>query len=157
MEQSTQFMRLKVSDTTDHAPDSGAGFSVLEAMIAIAILAASFLPLLALQGQFVKSVEALERVDSRLETRNIALQHLSSLNMYKVPEGEIKLTNAGVRWQSVPALPPRFVRSQGGLPSRFEMTLYIVDVTIRHQTGYIDKFTYKGLGWRPLIAITDAL
>jgi len=110
----------------------------------MAILAAAFLPLLALQGQFVKSVEALDRVDARLETRDYVLQHLSSLNIYKTPIGEIRLSDAIASWEAVPALTPRPVRTLEGSPSRFEITLYEVKVVIRHNNGQVnDDFKKK--------------
>jgi len=121
----------------------------------MAILAAAFLPLLALQGQFVKSVEALDRVDARLETRDYVLQHLSSLNIYKTPIGEIRLSDAIASWEAVPALTPRPVRTLEGSPSRFEITLYEVKVVIRHNNGQVNDFIYKGLGWKPLRSLRD--
>lgn len=140
---------------------SAEGFSILEAMVAMAILAAALIPILALQGQFVKSVESLERLDIRLAARSTAVSYIKALNLSQNQNGEfVHLTNAGptrISWISTPATPPKIVRGNGGFAGRFELTLYDVNVTIDPENGGPEKFTIRALGWRPLESVADGI
>ncbi|MBL4595825.1 MAG: hypothetical protein JKX99_04525 [Robiginitomaculum sp.] len=133
------------------------GFSVLEAMIAMAILAAALLPLLALQGQFVRSVDSMERVDARLAARTSAIHYVQALNLTQAPQGQfIQAQDTGpvlISWQATPALPARTVRGNGGFPGRFELTLYDVQITIAPAQGPTEQFSVRAVGWRPMRSI----
>lgn len=127
----------------------------------MAILAAALIPILALQGQFVKSVESLERLDTRLAARSTAVNYIKSLNLAQNQDGEfVHLTNAGptrISWTSIPATPPKTVRGNGGFAGRFELTLYDVNVTIDPENGGVEKFKIRALGWRPLERVVDGI
>lgn len=115
----------------------------------MAILAAALLPLLALQTQFVRTTESLERAEIQLSAEAIALAHIKSLNLDQTPEGTIATPYGTLEWTSTPAQPPAAGRGAKGFPSRFVMTLYIVEVQFSSQTGQNQQFTLHGLGWHP--------
>ena len=104
------------------------GFSVLEAMIAVFLLAAAFLPLLELQGRFVGTVESLERAETRIALRQIAENHLATVNFALQPEGEARYGRTVVAWRATEAAPPRLARATGGAPLRFSVSLHDVEV-----------------------------
>lgn len=133
------------------------GFSVLEALVAMAILAAALLPLLALQGQFVRTTQSLERVQTRLSAESIALAHIKALNLDQSPEGTLSTVYGPMTWTSTPAAGPHAGRDGAGFPSRFVITLYDVDIEIASQTGTFQKFSLQGLGWHPTKSILDTL
>lgn len=124
------------------------GFSVLEAIIAIAIMSLALLPLLSLQGQFFKAVEGMERAEIRLGSRDEVLNYLKSLNLWEQPHGEFVLHGVRVSWNAVPVFEPRMSRGASGGLGRFEMTLYDVQVSIHHEEMARDDFVFRGLGWR---------
>ncbi|MEO0674994.1 MAG: hypothetical protein AAFY32_08320, partial [Pseudomonadota bacterium] len=64
-----------------------AGFSVLEAIVAVALIAAAFLPLLALQTQLTRTAIAIERAEANLLARNNALALLQAINPGMRPAG----------------------------------------------------------------------
>jgi len=134
-----------------------AGFSVLEALVAMAVLAGALLPLLALQGQFVKTTEALERNEQALAMQDIALAHISSLNLDQTQAGTITAPYGSIVWQAAPAVGPHPARNDGGFPSRYEVTLYNVELTISYKSGLTDVIPLQGLGWHPTISILDTL
>lgn len=136
------------------SPESESGFSVLEAMIAIAILAAALIPLLTLQGQFIRSVESFERADVRLEVRDSALTLLNSLNLMDYPNGTLDLGRAQMTWRATLAGPAKMSRGDAGTEGRFEMALYDVNVTLTHETNQTETFSVRGLGWRPVVAFS---
>ena len=73
------------------------GFSVLEAMVAMAILAAGLLPILALQGQFVQTVTQIEHVEKSLTAQNNALNLMRTVDLTNVPTGCLLYTSPSPR------------------------------------------------------------
>ncbi len=133
------------------------GFSVLEAIVAMAILAAALIPLLALQGQFLRTTEALERVEQRLDAEETALAHIGALNLVQSPTGTISAQSAQISWQSRPLVPARKARGSNGFPSRYNITLYEVTVTLSYRGGRQEQFLLQGLGWKPTQSLLKTL
>lgn len=130
---------------------------MLEALVAMAILAGALLPLLALQGQFVTTTEALERNEHRLSVQDIALSHIAAHNLDQISQGELTTQFGQVSWRAVPAAPTQKGRGNGGFPSRYALTLYDIEVDISYNTGAQESFKLQGLGWRPTASIYDTL
>jgi len=130
------------------------GFSVLEAMVAMAILSAALIPLLTLQAQFVRTVDSFERADVRMMSRDNALTHIEKLNLTLTPTGSMNLGPATMQWTSELAGPPQMVRGDRGIEGRFEIALYDVNIRISYENGQTDAFSVRGLGWRPVVAFT---
>ena len=131
----------------------------------MAILAAALIPLLALQGQFLRTAESLERVETRLSVQDLALAHIKTVNLDQSPDGQISTAYGELSWTSRPAAGPTMARGANGFPSRYTITLYNVDVTIklvRSQSNWpnseqIERFTLQALGWRPKSSATGSL
>ncbi len=123
----------------------------------MAILAAALIPLLALQGQFLRTTEALERVEQRLVAEDIALAHIAALNLEQSPTGQISTHNAQISWQSRPLMPARKARNSDGFPSRYALTLYEVTVTLSYIGGRQEQFLLQGLGWKPTQSVLKTL
>ena len=124
------------------------GFSVLEAMVAMAVLAAGLLPLLALQGQFVKTVGQIEHVEHSLSAQDNALNLVKSVNLTEAPLGEMVFEGYSVNYEAKAAISPRAVRDIGGLPGRFDLTLYDVEINIAYVSGRKETFGVRQFGWR---------
>ena len=134
-----------------------AGFSVLEALVAMAMLSAALLPLLALQGQFVTSVRAMERAEVKLSINSALQAQISALNLTLTPRGTLSLPNANVTWEAVPAVETRRVRARGGRLARFETTLYTVNAVVTYTSGGRETLILRGLGWKPVRAYASNL
>ena len=134
------------------SPSEGSedGFSVLEAMIAMAILSAALIPLLTLQGQLIRNVESFERAEVRFSARDSALTYLNNLNFTLTPSGSLDLGTADMRWSSTLAGPPQMSRGDNGVEGRFEMSLYDVTVQLDFKNGQQDEFAIRSIGWRPV-------
>jgi len=117
-------------------------------MVAMAVLAAGLLPLLALQGQFVKTVGQIEHVEHSLAAQANALNMIKSVNLTQVPTGEMSFGGYSVKYEAVAALQPQMARGQGGFPGRFELTLYNVELTIAYENGRTEKLIIRQFGWR---------
>jgi len=130
------------------------GFSVLEAMIAMAILSVALIPLLTLQAQFVRSVETFERAQIRMEVRDSVLTYIEKLNLSLTPSGNMDLGAANMEWTASLAGLPQMSRGDNGVDGRFEMALYNVNIQIEYNNGQEDKFIVRGIGWRPVVAFS---
>jgi general secretion pathway protein I len=144
--------RLKLRPKTEEA-----GFSVLEAMVAIAIMAACLLPLFALQGQFVNVVGQIERVELQIEARDQALEVIKLTDFNASPEVQFDYSQYQIRLSAKRASNTRPVKNSGGTSGRFEMTLYDVAVTIEYLSGNIDSFTVKELEWQETSGYLEGL
>ncbi|PHR53894.1 MAG: hypothetical protein COA47_16445 [Robiginitomaculum sp.] len=121
----------------------------------MAILAAAMLPLLALQGQFIRSVESFERADTRIAARQNAVAYLKTLNFTQVETGRVVQGEIVLRWIAEPALATRRTRWPGGEVGRYELTLYSIEAILEFPDGNEDRFSVNGLGWRPKWSIAD--
>ena len=138
-----------------HQSELQQGFSVLEALVAMAVLATAFLPLLTLQGQFLKTAQSLERTEVLLAAESMALAHIRAINLDQTSEGEIESVYGQISWTGHPAQGPTAGRDTAGFPSRFVFTLYDVDVKIKLNSGHIKQFSLQGLGWHPTKSVLD--
>ncbi len=141
--------------STKHKTAGSPGFSVLEAIIAIAILAVAFLPLLALQDQMTRTTISLERNEQLMGAKRSALAYVRNLNPMRDPRGSISLGQAQMHWDSVPIAPERSVKTLGGSDGRFIAMLYDVQVTLEFADQHTQVFSVHAMGWRAAISVTD--
>lgn len=102
------------------------GFSLLEAIVALAILAAAGLALFAAMTQ---SMQMLGRVERAREVDGALLNALATIeqvNPMDTPRGEMPLGAFVVRWTAVPVEPPRENRTTYLYPGLYEVGLYVV-------------------------------
>ncbi len=135
---------------------SQAGFSLLEALVAVALIAAAFLPLLALQGQLARTVIAVERAETNVKDMTSALSYLRVMNPMKTPEGSEKIGDATLSWTARPVSDERPALDQGGAPGRFMLQLYDIEAEIIYEDGRRTAFTVRALGWRPTTPVSAA-
>jgi prepilin-type N-terminal cleavage/methylation domain-containing protein len=131
-----------------------AGFTLLEALTALAIAAMALAAVFELQHQLVNGQRAYEQALRQVEDRRNAMTYVRDLNPDEAPEGEIALPpDRIVRWYSTPlteqVLSTDFPTGDG----EFFVTLYVVTVEIADaQNQVLDRFEVEKLGWT-----TDAL
>lgn len=128
------------------------GFSLIEALIALAIAAMMLTALFQLQIQMARGQARAERVLEQVSSQENALALLRDLNPMLEPTGEIRLVEGDtVRWSSAP-----HGRAQinAGFPSgngQFEVQLFTVTVEISRRDGTsVSPLSFDRLGWRRL-------
>ena len=107
-----------------------AGFSLLEATVALAIFAAGGM---ALYGLFNSNLVGLgEAADmSRREPAVLAaVEHLSSINIREQPAGQLEVGGFDISWSSALVEPVRQGQSVAGFLGDFEIGLYDVDIEV---------------------------
>lgn len=125
-----------------------AGFSVVEALVAVAVLAIAFLPLLALQSQAVRTAAAIERAGVRAEREASALVLLAEINPMHRPKGELDMGGALLIWTSEPVSSRQPMLGPAAGPTRFDLQLYDVAAVIRDPSGRETPLSIRLLGWR---------
>ncbi len=124
-----------------------AGFSVVEVLVAVAIFAAAFMPLLALQSQLTQTAIATERLSESLGYRDAALAYLSTINPMRADQGDLDLGAAQLQWKASPVSDVRPIYLNGGDASDFSAQLFRVEATIILESGREDTFSVQKMGW----------
>ncbi|MHA6288825.1 hypothetical protein [Maricaulis sp. CAU 1757] len=76
------------------------GFSVMEALVAIAVIAAAMIPLFELQRSLANSTARLQATAARLDVEASALAYLQAIDPIGQPEGELVISEWTLTWQS---------------------------------------------------------
>lgn len=124
------------------------GFTVLEALVAIALLAAAFIPLLGMQSQFVQRIAAQERLQSRLSAQAALAARLEGINFQQHNAGQLSGEGYVANWQAAPRGPVETSRLSTGEPARFSLQAYTVNITVSYTDGRQDQWQLPGIGWQ---------
>jgi general secretion pathway protein I len=124
------------------------GFTLLEAIVALAILAAGGMALFAALNGALRSVERIEEA-ARLDaaTRN-ALAVIELLNPMEQPSGEEVLAGHRMRWTSVPVVPASDSLTDYLQPGHYEVGLFRLEVEIERHGRIEQRFEVRKAGWR---------
>ena len=132
-----------------------AGFSVIEAIAAVALIAVAFLPLLALQGQLSRTALAVERAEATVVAKKNALARLRATNPMLEPRGVEDLGGALLAWRAVPVEPEKPALDAGGAPGRFSVALFNIEARLLFPDGREETFVVQGVGWRATRSALD--
>lgn len=124
------------------------GFSLLEAIVALAILASAGLAMFAALGQSVQMVaraEHAQEVDAAL--RN-ALAWMEQVNPMVVPQGEQELGDWLLRWSADPLEPTRDGATGYLQPGLYEVGLYRVRLELWRDGGVQREIDLNRIGYR---------
>lgn len=100
------------------------GFTLLEAVVALAILAAAGLAVFAAMSQSMQMVTRAERVRAADSAMRNALAWSERINPMETPSGEHQLGDYLLRWQAEPIEPPRDGATGALAPGLYEIGLY---------------------------------
>lgn len=133
------------------------GVSVVEVLVAVAIVGLALVPLVSIQSQIARThARYIETYERATDQRN-ALALLAELNPMADPRGARDLGGGAVlRWQST-ALTP--VKRSAGYPvddGPFDVALYRVAAQIERADRAAVPMDVELLGWRRVVAVTGA-
>lgn len=130
------------------------GFTLLEALVAMVLLASVGMALLSWVNQLLFSLQRVETAQQRQDIIANALPFVRSLNFTQEPEGEVDLGLYQIRWQSALLEGPKNNVTQHGIQGNYEMTLYDVAVEVMQDDAVAATFSLRRLGWRQ-VKFTD--
>lgn len=123
------------------------GFTLLEAVVALAILSAGTMATFAVLSGALRSIERVEAA-LRAQTAGMnALAFVETINPLEQPSGEIYLGDARVSWDSrlaAPVVPALTDYLQLGL---FDVGLYDVHVAVVIDDSVERRFVVRRAGW----------
>ncbi|MBK5921004.1 hypothetical protein CCR80_08165 [Rhodothalassium salexigens] len=141
--------------------DRAGGFTLLEALLALTLLAAALLPLFAVQQAATRAAAAVERAQARAELDRAILARLRSVNLPfkdKAIDGEFRIGSDRIFWRAEPVLPARRASAaETGQAGRFRVQLVRITVSIMGQAGQRRTWQVDHVVWVPLSPIRAGL
>lgn len=137
-------MIRRVPGMTDRAQG---GFTLLEAIVAMVVMATS---MLALYGWLSSNTIAVTRAQAQLqavEDARSALALVESINPMSEPSGTREIPPLTVSWESTAMTPTRSGLSPAGMPTLFDFALYRLDVRVTRGDRVVREFQVRRAGW----------
>ena len=137
-----------------HRRPSGAetGFSMIEALVALAVLGACLVPMATFVSQSALRLNLAGEANARALAQQDILSFLETVNPTVDPTGHIELGQHVVSWTSLPILPPNVKIRPGAGLTQYSTGLYRVAVTV--STPSADPwFTFEArkVGYRRIL------
>lgn len=129
------------------APANARGFTLLEAIVAMVIMASA---LLALYSWLSASTLSLNRARAQalaLDDARSALELMDTINPSREPRGEVRLDALDIRWQTRSTSDLRPGMSSVGFPTQFDFQLHDLDVEVLRDGRLVRSFTIRKTGW----------
>lgn len=125
-----------------------AGFTLIEALVAIAIIGMALMPLLDLFGGTANALLAAKNSSLRSQVQLNAVEFLDAVNPMIRPQGESRLGRGTIRWTAEPIAPPVDGMEYGNArPGLYSIGLYDVRVSVNDENGaYWFDFTLRLVG-----------
>ena len=127
------------------------GFSLIEALVALAVASMCLLVLFGLQRQLVSAQRRYEAAVARAEAQRNILALVRELNPEAQPEGSTALPGGGrLGWTSRAVSPLRPALTPGGSATAYLVRLSVVQATLSDPEGTVKgRVSVERLGWRP--------
>lgn len=127
------------------------GFSLVEALIGVAIAGIALVPVVEMQSQAIRQYERQAMLEQRLLAQRNGLAVLGDINVMAEPTGRRELTQGqSLRWTAAPLTArTRSLRFLGG-EGDFEVALFEVRAEIRDRRQSLASFRVEQLGWQRL-------
>jgi type II secretory pathway pseudopilin PulG len=125
------------------------GFSLLEGLVAIALLAGTMVAIFALVGNILSSANNVGRSNETAQVTLNALEVMNTVNLMLEGSGKIDLGPYTISWKSAPVTP---VADGAGYPrgiSLYQVALYESEVRVEGQQGtLLSAFKIRQVGYR---------
>jgi general secretion pathway protein I len=129
-------------------PRTQAGFTLLEAIVAIVVLFATLVPLYVLISSVSRSAFKVDQSNREAEYETDALNIMSQVNPTLNPTGSIDLGPYAVRWAAEPVLKPIDGSAYPSGISAFRIGLYQAKVdVVRHDGRVVVSFPLRMIGY----------
>lgn len=122
------------------------GFSVMEALVSIAILAIALIPLYQLQRTLADASFRLDWSLERSSLKSSATAYLAALNPAEQPSGTVDFGAWSLAWSSTLLNEEAAPQGPSGF-SNFALGLYRIEARVSAQQGEF-LFTVDQVGWR---------
>lgn len=127
------------------------GFTLMEVVVALSLLATAGLMLFAWIQQNLETARRLQETQARAQLQLEGSSWLGLINPVAEPEGERQQGDLHLEWTSIPLEPERNEFSYGeNIVPRWELGLYRVHGRLRRIKGAVSvEWEQVLVGWRP--------
>ncbi len=125
-----------------------AGFTLLEAIVALVIFSMGSLALYSWLGVNVKTLLRVQELRESVAMSTSALEAVRGLNPMATPRGRREVGELVVQWKAEPIEPVRDAVTQVGFPTIFQVGLFLVDVRVMRGDVEVDRFQVRQVGYK---------
>lgn len=130
-------------------PESRAGFSTLEAIVAIGILGLCILPLMDFQMTIAEGASRLSGRNTAIELEMRAQAYLRALPPAGIESGAARLGAYDLVWAEEGGSMTKPAVSEDGAPGRFSLRLVALTYQVRQGQDIVAEGQMERLIWRP--------
>lgn len=134
------------------------GFSLLEAIVALTIMATCLLALYAWLSTSTLGLNRARASAMALQDARVAKAVIETINPMAEPNGRRDLKPLEIIWKSRPLTDLRLGMSRAGTATQFDFRLYELDVQVKRDGVAVRDFNVRKTGWvaaRPIIMDED--
>jgi len=122
------------------------GFTLLEAIIALALLASAGMAMFAWINTNIITLTKVQDANARAETTRNILEYMDTVNPMLTPNGNIDLGNVHARWQAEPVTVPQDGSAYPTGLSLFRLALYKTRIEVSKDGTPWFELTAKQVG-----------
>jgi len=126
------------------------GFTLLEAIVALAILTAGTMALFAGLNGALRSIERVEAAAQFDTGTQNAIALIETINPMLRPEGEERIGEVLIRWRSRVIAGPSEGLTEFYSPGLYEVGLYELEAELWRNAELEGRFTLRRAGWRQI-------
>lgn len=123
------------------------GFTLLEAIVALVIFSMGSIALYSWLGVNIKTLLRVQALRESVAMSTSALESIRGMNPMATPRGRRQVGDLVVEWEAKPVEPVRNAVTQVGLPTIFQVGLFLVDVRVLRGTTEVDHFQVRQVGY----------
>lgn len=124
------------------------GFTLLEAIVALTVMALALVPLVTFIAQSANELERAAEVNDQSFTKQSVLALMDPINPMAEPNGELELDeNIAVSWQSETLVPPNSHALIGGVLNGYRVGFYGVQVAVTRREEPWFSFEMRKVGY----------
>ena len=136
---------------------ASAGFTLLEAIVALTIFSAGALTLYGLFNTNLVSLQRSREVTAHLPAARRAVTHLSAIDPRHQPEGRLEFDDYAVVWSTRLLEPVRQGQNASGRMGLYEIGLYRVEFTLSEFDRSVGTYRLRRIGYEKVReSISDA-
>lgn len=131
------------------------GFSLLEAIVALTILATSGVALFSWFSVTYDGLIRVQEIQARHQLMDDLHAYFSTLNIQNETSQQMQVNGYGVTWSAELVEPKQVGRSNVGGDSNFDLGLYVVEIEIQQDDRLIGKYETQLVGFQKVRSIND--
>jgi prepilin-type N-terminal cleavage/methylation domain-containing protein len=137
----------------DASRGSAAGFTLLEAIVSLAVVGIALVPMISFLAEATRQVSAAAEANARADAQQAAMGFLEVLNPLRTPDGQTALSeHLALRWESTALVDTSGAVPLGGRLGQFRIGFFTVEMTVIKDQADWFTFEARKIGYIPAAA-----